>query len=187
MRGKTNITAFILTIAAFSAFAQQHKLFNLDNLGPNIPTPPQVIDRMLEDAHLKPTEILYDLGCGEGGVVIMAAYKYKAHAVGIELERDIVEKTSAHIKSLGLDQLVSIVEGNALHYDLSPADVVTLYFMTSSNDRLRPILEKTLKPTARVVSHDYEIRGWKPTLKDTTTVDGRPHTIYVYSMAQRGR
>ena len=186
MRGKIRIAGVILGLAALPAFAQQ-KYFNLDTLGPDIPTPPQVIERMLEDAHLKASETLYDLGCGEGGVVIMAADKYKAHAVGIEIQRDIVEKTSARIRSLGLDKLVTIVEANALHYDLSPADVVTLYFMTSSNERLRPILEKNLKPTARVVSHDYEIRGWKPTLKDTTMVDGRPHTIYVYTMASRGR
>lgn len=152
-----------------------------------MPTPPQVIERMLEDAHLKSTETLYDLGCGEGRILIMAAQKYKAHAVGIELSRDISDKTTAHIKAMGLDNLVSIVHGNALHYDLSAADVVTLYFLTSSNDRLKPLMEKYLKPTARVVSHDYEIRGWKPSLKESIAVDGRPHMIYVYTMATRGQ
>jgi precorrin-6B methylase 2 len=163
------------------------KFSNPDTLGPDIPTPMAVIEKMLDDAHLKPSETLYDLGCGEGRVVVMAAQKYKAHAVGIELSRDIYEQTSAHIKTMGLDNLVTIVHGNALHYDLSPADVVTLYFLTSSNDRLKPILEKSLKPAARVVSHDYEIRGWKASIKDSVLVDGRAHTIYVYDMAKRGQ
>jgi predicted RNA methylase len=117
----------------------------------------------------------------------MAAQKYHAHAVGIELSRDIYVQTSEHIKAMGLDNLVSIVHGNALHYDLSPADVVTLYFLTSSNDRLKPVLQKYLRPTARVVSHDYEIRGWKPSIKESVPVDGRSHTIYVYSMAEQAK
>lgn len=171
--------------SAAPAFSQRFS--NPDTLGPNIPTPPVVIERMLEDAHLKSTETLYDLGCGEGRVVIMAAQKYKAHAVGIELSRDLYEQTATHVKQMGLETLVTIVHGNALHYDLSKADVVTLYFLTSSNDRLRPVLEHELKPTARVVSHDYEIRGWKPTLKESVPVDGRAHMIYVYTMANRGQ
>jgi precorrin-6B methylase 2 len=177
--------ALALELGGVPALAQ--KFSNPDTLGPDIPTPMAVIEKMLEAARLKPTETLYDLGCGEGRVVIMAAQKYKAHAVGIELSRDIYEQTSAHIKTMGLDNLVTIVHGNALHYDLSPADVVTLYFLTSSNDRLKPVLEKYLKPTARVVSHDYEIRGWKPSLKESVPVDGRAHMIYVYTMASRGQ
>ena len=77
---------------------------------------------------------------------------------------------------------VRIVHGNALKYDLSGADVVTLYLLTSSNERLKPILEKDLKPSARVVSHDFEIRGWKPVKVDKMVVDGRPHMIYLYRM-----
>ena len=165
------------------AFAQRFK--NPDTLGPDIPTPLEVIDRMLTDAHLKAGETLYDLGCGEGRVVIMAAQKFHAHAVGIEISRDIYDQTVSRIKTMGLEQQVTIVHGNALHYDLSPADVVTLYFLTSSNDRLRPVLEHYLKPGARVVSHDYEIRGWTPSVKDVVPVAGRPHTVYVYNIARK--
>jgi precorrin-6B methylase 2 len=185
MSGAYKFAVLGLICAGFPAFSQ--KFSNPDTLGPDMPTPPQVIERMLEAARLKSSETLFDLGCGEGRIVIMAAQKYKAHAVGIELSRDIADKTSAHIKAIGLDQMVSIVHGNALHYDLSPADVVTLYFLTSSNDRLKPVLEKYLKPTARVVSHDYEIRGWKPSMKESVAVDGRQHMIYVYTMATRGQ
>lgn len=172
-------------IFALSAPAYSQHYKNPDTLGPDVPTPPQVIERMLVDAHLKPSDTLFDLGCGEGRVVIMAAQKFKAHAVGIELSRDIYEVTANRIKTMGLDQMISIVHGNALHYDLSPADVVTLYFLTSSNDRLRPVLEHYLKSGARVVSHDYEVRGWKPAMKDSVTVGGRVHTIFVYNIAPK--
>ena len=175
----------MLAFLAAPGYAQ--KFSNPDTLGPDIPTPMLVIEKMLDAAHLKENEVLYDLGCGEGRVVIMAAQKYRAHAVGIELNRDIFEQTSAHVKTMGLENLVSIVHGNALHYDLSPADVVTLYFLTSSNDRLKPVFKQYLKPTARVVSHDYEIRGWKPTVKESVLVDGRSHMVYVYTMAESGR
>ncbi|HVW87350.1 MAG TPA: hypothetical protein VHB50_21835, partial [Bryobacteraceae bacterium] len=77
---------------------------------------------------------------------------------------------------------VRIVHGNALHYDLSPADVVTLYLLTSSNEKLKPVLTKYLKPTARVVSHDFEIRGWKAAQIEKMMVEGRPHVIYLYRM-----
>jgi hypothetical protein len=88
---------------------------------------------------------------------------------------------------MGLEQQVTIVHGNALHYDLSPADVVTLYFLTSSNDRLRPVLESSLRPGTRVVSHDYEIRGWTPAIKESIAVGGRGHVIYVYNIQARSR
>ncbi len=140
---------------------------------------------MLTDARLKPNEMLYDLGCGEGRVVIMAAQKFKARAVGIELSRDIYDRTLSRVKTMRLDEQITIVHGNALHHDLSPADVVTIYFLTSSNDRLRPVFEHDLKPGARVVSHDYEIRGWKPTMKDSVDVGGRAHSIFVYTMPQK--
>jgi len=86
---------------------------------------------------------------------------------------------------MGLGDQVKIVLGNALRYDISGADVVTLYLLTTSNDRLKPELEKYLKPTARVVSHDYEIRGWKPESVNRLTVAGRPHIVYVYRMSTR--
>jgi precorrin-6B methylase 2 len=178
-------TGLLFVLVVTGGFAQ--KFSNPDTLGPDIPTPLAVIEKMLDDAHLKPTETLYDLGCGEGRVVIMAAERYHAHAVGIELSRDIYQKTAEHIKAMGLDNLVTIVHGNALHYDLAAADVVTLYFLTSSNDRLKPVLEKYLKPTARVVSHDYEMRGWKPSMKESVMADGRAHMIYVYTMSEKGR
>src|SRR5580658_2983893 len=151
-----------------------------DTLAPVYPTPETVVDQMLTIAQVRPGEMVYDLGCGDGRIVIAAAQKYKARAVGIEIRRDIYERTLRKVALLGLSDQVQIVQRNALRFDLSPADVVTLYLLTSSNERLKPILAKDLKPSARVVSHDFEIRGWKPVTVNKMAVDGRPHMIYLY-------
>jgi predicted RNA methylase len=127
---------------------------------------------MLSLAQVKPGETVYDLGCGDGRIVITAAQQFKARAVGIEIRRDIFETTLGRVNSLGLTDQVKIIHGNALKTDLRPADVVTLYLLTSSNEKL----------TARVVSHDFEIRGWKTAAVEKINVDGRPHTIYLYRM-----
>jgi precorrin-6B methylase 2 len=175
------IPALVLSLAGSlppQAYAQRFS--DRDTLAPVYPTPETVVDQMLTLAQVKPGEMVYDLGCGDGRIVIRAAEKFQARAVGIEIRRDIYEKTAARVASLGLSDQVKIVHGNALKYDLSPADVVTLYLLTSSNERLKPILLKDLKPSARVVSHDFEIRGWKPAAVNKMAVGGRPHMIYLY-------
>jgi SAM-dependent methyltransferase len=153
-----------------------------DTLAPSYPSPQPVVDRMLALADIKPGETVYDLGCGDGRIVITAATKFAAKAVGVEIRRDIYEKTAAHVASLGLADQVRIVHGDALKTNLAPADVVTLYLLTSSNERLRPVLEAQLRKGARVVSHDFEIRGWKPMKTEKVLVEGRPHMIYVYKI-----
>ena len=133
-------------------------------------------------AKLKPGETVFDVGCGDGRILVTAAQEFKAKGVGIEMSRDIYESTVARIKSLGLADRISIIHGNALHADFSPADVVTVYLLTSSNARLKPMFEKQLKPGARVVSHDYEIRGWTPSDMKKINFMGRQHTIFVYTI-----
>ncbi|HVY94297.1 MAG TPA: methyltransferase domain-containing protein, partial [Bryobacteraceae bacterium] len=136
---------------------------------------------------IKPGETVYDLGCGDGRIVITAATKFSAKAVGVEIRRDIYEKTAAHVSKLGLAEQVHIVHGDALKTNLAPADVVTLYLLTSSNERLRPVLEAQLHKGARVVSHDFEIHGWKPEKTEKVLVEGRPHMIYVYKIGTERR
>ena len=168
-----------------SGLAPAQKFTDPDTLAPAFPTPQEVVDRMLTLAQVKPGETVYDLGCGDGRIVITAAQKFKARAVGIEIRRDIYESTLGRVASLGLADQVKIVHGNALKTDLAPADVVTLYLLTSSNEKLKPELTKDLKPGARVVSHDFEIQGWKPAVMEKMTVGGRPHLIYVYRMSTK--
>jgi predicted RNA methylase len=175
----------LVLFAGLSTDAQAQRFSDPDVLAPSYPTPETVVDQMLTIAQLHAGEMVYDLGCGDGRIVITAAQKFKAHAVGIEIRRDIYEHTLATVAALGLSDQVKIVHGNALRYDLSPADVVTLYLLTSSNERLKPILVKDLKPTARVVSHDFEIVGWKPVTVSKMVVGGRPHTIYLYRLDAR--
>jgi len=176
------LTAFVIASAALPAAAQ--KFGAAENLGPAIPTPQFLVDRMLEAGRVKPGDMVYDLGSGDGRVVIAAAQKFGARAVGVELMPDLVRKARERIQSLGLADRVSIVEGSALRVDLSPADVVTMWFLTNSNDRLRPNLEKHLKIGARVVSNEFPIRGWKPTEMIQVKVGKVEHSIFVYEIGK---
>ena len=153
-----------------------------DLLAPYLPSPQIVVEKMLEAAHVLPGEWVYDLGCGDGRVVITAAQKYRAHAVGIEIQEMLVKRTSRRVRDLGLESQVSIVHANALHYDLSDADVVTLFPLTKSNERLRPQFERQLKPGARVVSYAFEVPGWRPVRVETFQTERISHRMYVYEI-----
>jgi predicted RNA methylase len=177
-----SFTFAILLAASLPALAQ--KLNPLESLGPDIPTPQSVVERMLEAGRIKPSDTVYDLGSGDGRIVIAAAQIYGAKAVGVELRPDLCERARERVKSLGLDDKVSIVEGNALHVDLSAADVVTMYFTTMSNERLRPNLEHWLKPGARVVSNQFQVKGWKAAQIVRVKAGSMEHTIYVYEVGK---
>jgi cyclopropane fatty-acyl-phospholipid synthase-like methyltransferase len=139
---------------------------------------------MLTLADLKAGEILYDLGCGDGRVVIMAAQEFGARGVGVEMREDLAKQATQKVSELGLDGRVKIINGDMFKVDLSQANVVSLYLTTSANDKVKPKLEAELKPGTRVVSHDYEIIGWKPIKIDNFCENPRlgypSHTIYVY-------
>jgi precorrin-6B methylase 2 len=139
---------------------------------------------MLEAGHIKPGDVVFDLGAGDGRIVIAAAQEYGAKGVGIEIRKDLVDKTRERIKELGLEDKVSIVLDSALHADLSSANVVTMYFLTSSNDRLRPWLEKSLKPGTRVVSNQFPIQGWRPIAIAHLKPGTMEYTIYVYEIGK---
>lgn len=172
--------ALLLTSSAVPVLAQ--KFGPMENLAPPIPTPQLVVEKMLQASHVKPGETVYDLGSGDGRIVITAAQKFGAKAVGVEIVPDLCDKARERVKALGLEDKVSIVQGSALRVDLSAADVVTMYFLTSSNERLRPNLEHWLKPGARVVSNEFQIKGWK-SVETVRVKDGSmEHTIYVYEI-----
>lgn len=156
-----------------------------ESLAPYIPTPQIIVDKMLEAAQVKSTDTVYDLGCGDGRILITAVRKYGAKAIGIELSEELFRSTTHKVKELGLEDRVKIIHGNLLDVDLSPADVVTIYLLTSSNERLKPNLEKYLKQGARVVSNDFEIRGWKPREVVKITSGSSTHSIYVYEIGKR--
>ena len=155
-----------------------------ENLAPYIPTPQAVVEKMLEAGHIKPGDVVFDLGAGDGRVIITAAKEFGARAVGIEIQKDLVEKTRERIKEMGLDDKVSVLLDSALHADLSSANVVTMFFMTSSNDRLRPVLEKSLKPGTRVVSNQFPVKGWRPMAIYHIKPGSMEYTIYVYEIGK---
>jgi len=150
-------------------------------LAPFVATPPDVARQMLIQAELKPEETVYDLGSGDGRVVIMAAQEFGAEAVGIELREDLVKRALQRVSELHLERRVKIVHDDLFRIDTSSADVVTLYLTTSANKKVRPKLEADLKLGTRIVSHNYEMPGWKPyKIIKVQTFQHQPHTIYVY-------
>ena len=153
-------------------------------IAPFVASPLPVIRRMLVLAELKPGEIFYDLGAGDGRTVIMAAQEFGARAVGIELREDLAKKALQTVYQLGLQDRVTILHSNLFDVDISPADVVFLYLTTSANEKVKPKLEAELKPGARVVSHDYEIVGWKPfkveEFCENPSLGYPSHTLYLY-------
>lgn len=179
-------TLHIALLPAFLALPGYAQKFGVaENLGPNIPTPQAVVDRMLEVARIKPGEMVYDLGSGDGRVVITAAVKYGARAVGVEIDPVQVRRAMERIRAVGLESRVSIVENSALRVDLSPANVVTMFFLTASNERLRPVLEKQLKPGARVVSNEFPIKGWKPVEVVHVKTGNMDHSIFLYEIGRQ--
>jgi protein-L-isoaspartate O-methyltransferase len=154
------------------------------SLAPYVGSPVPVVERMLEMANLKTGETVYDLGCGDGRILIVAAQKHRVKAVGVELSERLAKSTTESLKKLGLSDLASVIHGDLMDVNLSDADVVTIYLLRDSNDLLRPKLEKSLRPGARIVSHDYEIRGWRPTAVERLEASKREHKIYVYTVPE---
>jgi len=139
---------------------------------------------MLVLSDLKPGETLYDLGSGDGRAIIMAAKDFGAKSVGVELREDLVKRALCNIHELGLETKAKILQDDMFKVDLTQADVVFLYLTTSANEKVKPKLEMELKPGARIVSHDYEVLGWKPYRIDNFCENPRlgypSHTLYVY-------
>jgi predicted RNA methylase len=154
-------------------------------VAPFVPSPVPVVQFMLKLADLKVGEVLFDLGAGDGRTVIMAAKAFGARAVGVELREDLAKKALSTIYNNSLSDRVTIVNDDMFNVNLTSADVVFLYLTTSANEKIRPKLEEELKKGVRVVSHDYEIVGWKPLKVENFCENpklGYPsHTIYLYS------
>lgn len=156
-------------------------------IAPFVPSPPQVIKQMLSLADLRAGEVFFDLGAGDGRTVVMAAKDFGARAVGVELREDLVKKALSTIYEQNLQGRITMVNGDMFGVDLTSADVIFLYLTTSANEKIKPKLETELKQGVRVVSHDYEIIGWKPVkvvnFCENQTLGFPSHTIYLYTKA----
>lgn len=158
------------------------------SLAPFVPMPKGIVEQMLTLANVQPTDVVFDLGCGDGRVLFAAAQRFNVkRAVGVEISPRLVESVNRQIQQLNLAHQVSVIHDDMMNVDLSEADVVVLYLLTSANELLRPRLEKFLKPGARVVSHDYAVRGWKAAKTVKIPAFNRDHVMYLYEMPRRAQ
>ena len=153
---------WIVAYLAAAAGLYHQPVWTLEEI-PFVSTPIGVVDRMLELAEVNERDIVYDLGSGDGRIVIRAAKRYGARGVGIEMDRELVERSRKKAREEGVSHLVDFRLEDALKVDVSPATVVTLYMLPWFNEKIRPVLQRQLTPGARVVSHDFGIEGWPPT------------------------
>jgi ubiquinone/menaquinone biosynthesis C-methylase UbiE len=141
-----------------------------------VPTPNEVVDKMLEMAKVTSKDVVYDLGCGDGRIVITAAQKYGARAVGVDIDPKRIEEARANAKAAKVTDKVRFIEGDLFETDISEASVVTLYLLTRLNEKLKPKLLKELKPGTRVVSHAFDMGDWKPEQKASAAAS----TVYLW-------
>jgi SAM-dependent methyltransferase len=146
-----------------------------------VPTPPEVVDKMLELAHVTRDDVVYDLGCGDGRIVVTAAKRYGCRAYGFDVDPRRIQESKDNVEENGVGDLVTIEQKDIFTLDLSPASVVTLYLLPSLNVKLIPQLEK-LRPGARIVSHDFDMRGVKPDqVVEVNRDGGYGHMIYLWT------
>ena len=177
---------FRLTVAS-TAFTPSSMAFQ-GWLAPYVPTPQDVVERILALAEVTSSDFVYDLGCGDGRIVIAAAKKYGARGVGVDIDPQRVAESRENARKEGVENLVSFLQQDALAVDLSGATVVTLYLLPDANRKLRPVLVRQLQPGARIVSHQYGMDDWAP-LKEETFKDksGRIRTLFLWQIDDRIR
>jgi SAM-dependent methyltransferase len=159
-----------------------HGRSDAPDLAPYVPTPQAVVEKMLELAHVDKHDILYDLGCGDGRIVITAAKKYGARGVGVDIDPLRISESNANASLAGVKDLVRFQHQDVMKVDFSEATVLAIYLLPESLDLLRPLFEGMLAPGTYVVSHNYAIPGWEHKEIDYTSFEGEEkiHTIYVY-------
>ena len=190
MRFKVVATVLVAAVVSVLPIAAQQAGTPQPGRRPDIhwvPTPPAVVDAMLKLADVKPTDVVYDLGCGDGRMVIAAAKQYGTRGVGVDLDPARIREARANAKAQGVDQLVTFRVGDMFETDLREATVVMLYLLPELNRRLKPKLFAELPPGARVVSHDFDMgKDWPPDRSVNLGADG----IYMWVMpplAERSR
>ncbi len=160
-----------------------HGRTDAPDLAPFVPTPMAVVEKMLEMAEVDRNDILYDLGCGDGRIVILAATKYGVRGIGIDIDPQRIKEANAAAKKAGVEKMVEFRLGDVTKVDFSKATVITLYLLEESNELLRPLFDKLLKPGTMVVSHNYPVPGWERKEVSFTSLraeDGDEHDVYLY-------
>jgi SAM-dependent methyltransferase len=149
---------------------------------PYVPTPMPVVDAMLDMARVRREDTLYDLGCGDGRIVVRAASRFGCKGVGVDLNPERVAEARANAASQKVTGLTRFAVGDVFEFDFSPATVVTMYLLPGVNLKLRPRLQKELRPGARIVSHDFDMGDWTP----QATRDVGRSRIFLWTVSPRG-
>ena len=161
-RAATLFAVLVLFAATLASAPAPPQIPQGRSLAPYVPTPQEIVDRMLDLAGVTKDDVVYDLGCGDGRIPITAAKKFGARAVGVDIDPVRIRESEANAKAAGVESLVKFVLQDATTVDVSSATVVTLYLLSSSNMTLRPMLTKQLRPGARIVSHAFNMGEWEP-------------------------
>ena len=164
--------------------AAEQRLDDPNWLGPFVPTPARVVNAALKLAKVGKNDLVYDLGSGDGRIILAAAQRFQASSVGIEWNRALCDETSAAIRELGLEDRVSVIQGDIFSQDVSQATVVTGYLLPKAWERLAPFLKRQLKKGARVVSLRDPIPGWHAVREKQVQDQSRlsPWKLYLYRM-----
>jgi SAM-dependent methyltransferase len=179
----TMVVGLLLTLPLAAAFSAQtaQKRPDAAHLAPYVPTPQEVVDRMLQLGGVGKGDVVYDLGCGDGRIPITAAKRFGARGVGVDIDPQRIAEANANAKKEGVSHLVTFRLQDAMTTDVSDATVVTLYLLSASNLKLRPLLTKQLKPGARIVSHSFSMGDWQPDKVDTfVDTSGTTRTLYLW-------
>ena len=145
---------------------------------PYVPTPEEVVEELLELAKTKKGEVLYDLGCGDGRIVVTAAKKYGVKGIGVDIDPERIKESNANAKEAGVTDRVKFIKKDLFTMDFKDADVMAMYLLTSVNEKLKPKLLEQMRPGARVVSHAFSMGDWEP--DQEVTVDPGGQTVYFW-------
>jgi ubiquinone/menaquinone biosynthesis C-methylase UbiE len=179
------LALLLVSVSAVAQNTQQPKVPDV----PYVPTTEEGVKAMLKLADVKSTDIVYDLGCGDGRIVVAAAKNYGAHAVGIDIDPKRIQEAKENARRAGVEDLVRFEENDLFQADIHEASVVTLFLLSSVNQRLRPKLLEDLKPGARIVSNTFSMGDWKPdqeeTIPDNENLSSFSRRFYLWIIPQR--